>query len=189
MVFAGLGIMWGAMLVPTGRRRLSPNASVQDFERRMELLAQTELNANGRWIVTPRKGMPFVGTAERQRSRARERRKQVFTFLLESIGITFLMGLVPPLRALWNVTMVLGVLMGLYIWLLLYMKSQGQVTSAHEQARAARSPGSRAPHVANTRFVAEGRSTWARPTFNGLGTLGESDRVHVVVRHPDPIRA
>jgi hypothetical protein len=29
--------------------------------------------------------------------------------------------------------------------------------------------------------VAEGRSTWARPTFNGLGTVGEGDRVHVVV--------
>jgi uncharacterized membrane protein (Fun14 family) len=153
----------------------------------MELLAQTEVNANGRWIVTPRKGMPFVGTAERQRSRARERRRQVFTFLLESIGISFLIGLVPPLRAMWNVTTVLGVLMGLYIWLLLYMKNQGQMAPAHEQARAARSPGTRAPHAANTRFVAEGRSTWARPTFNGLGTLGESDRVHVVVRHVDPI--
>jgi hypothetical protein len=30
--------------------------------------------------------------------------------------------------------------------------------------------------------VAEGRSTRARPSFNGLGTLGEGDRVHVVVR-------
>jgi uncharacterized membrane protein (Fun14 family) len=188
MVLAGLGIMWGALLVPTGRRRHSPNVSVQDFERRMELLAQTEMNASGRWIVTPRKGMPFVGTAERQRSRARERRKQVFTFLLESIGITLLIGLVPPLRAMWNVTMVLGVLMGLYIWLLLAMKNQGRISPAHEQARAARSPGSRAAYVANTRFVAEGRSTWARPTFNGLGTLGESDRVHVVVRHADPIQ-
>jgi hypothetical protein len=29
--------------------------------------------------------------------------------------------------------------------------------------------------------VAEGRSTWARPTFNGLGSVGEGDRVHVVV--------
>jgi hypothetical protein len=186
MVFAGLGIMWGALLVPTGRRRLSPKASVQDFERRMELLAQTELNANGRWIVTPRKGMPFVGTAERQRSRARERRKQVFTFLLESIGITFLIGLVPPLRVMWDVTMVLGVLMGLYIWLLLAVKSQSQATPL-EQTRAARSPDMRVAHVENTRFVAEGNSKWARPTFNGLGTIGESDRVHVVVRHADPI--
>ena len=187
MVFAGLGIMWGAMLLPTGRRRHSPKASVQDFERRMELLAQTEVHASGRWIVTPRKGMPFVGTAERQRSRARERRRQVFTFLLESIGITFLIGLVPPLRAVWDVTMVLGVLMGLYVWLLLAVKNQSQAAPVNEQVRAAQAPGARAAHVANTRFVAEGRSTWARPTFNGLGTLSESDSVHVVVRHADPV--
>ena len=25
-------------------------------------------------------------------------------------------------------------------------------------------------------------SGWARPTFNGLGSVGEGDRVHVVVR-------
>jgi hypothetical protein len=37
--------------------------------------------------------------------------------------------------------------------------------------------------------VAEGRSTWARPTFNGLGSLGESDRVHVVVRTAHPAGA
>ena len=189
MVLAGLGIMWGALLLPTRRRKASSKASVQDFERRMELLAQTEVHSNGRWIVTPRKGMPFVGTAERQRSRARERRKQVFTFLLESIGISFLIGLVPPLRVVWDVTAVLGVLMGLYIWLLLAVKSQRQSVPVHDQARAARSPADRPAHVANTRFVAEGRSTWARPTFNGLGTMSESDRVHVVVRHADPIRA
>jgi len=189
MVLAGLGIMWGALLLPTGRRKPTSTASVQDFERRMELLAQTELHANGRWIVTPRKGVPFVGTAERQRSRARERRKQVFTFLLESIGLSFLIGLVPPLRAVWDVTMVLGVMMGLYIWLLLAVKSQSQVAPVHDRVRAARSPDARAAHVANTRFVAEGNSTWARPTFNGLGTMSESDRVHVVVRRADPIHA
>jgi hypothetical protein len=187
MVFAAFAIMWGALLLPTGRRRLSPKASVQDFERRMELLAQTELHASGRWIVTPRKGVPFVGTAERQRSRARERRRQVFTFLLESIGISFLIGLVPPLRAMWDVTMVLGVLMGLYVWLLIAVKNQSSVAPAHEQARAVQARGAGPTHVANTRFVAEGRSAWARPTFNGLGTLGESDRVHVVVRHADPV--
>jgi len=186
MVLAGLGIMWGVLLVPTGRRRHSPKASVNDFERRMELLAQTEMNASGRWIVTPRKGTPFVGTVERQRSRARGRRKQVFTFLLESIGISFLIGLVPPLRVMWDVTMVLGVLMGLYVWLLLAVKNQSQSPPAHEQVRAARSPETRPAHVANSRFVAEGNSTRARPTYNGLGAAAD-DRVHVVVRRADPV--
>ena len=78
---------------PVGRRRPSPSTTVEDFERRMELLAQAEVHGNaGRWIITPRKGVRFVGSAERKRARARERRKQVFVFLLESIGITFLIG-------------------------------------------------------------------------------------------------
>jgi hypothetical protein len=189
MVLAGLGIMWAVLLAPTGRRRRSEKASVHDFERRMELLAQTEVNASGRWIVTPRKGIPFVGTAERKRSRARERRRQVFTFLLESIGISFLIGLVPPLRQLWDVTMVLGVLLALYVWLLLYMKGQDRVAPVHETARAAREPQGAMVRTTSSRFVAEGRSTWARPTFNGLGALNESDRVHVVVRRADPAHA
>lgn len=188
LVLAGLGIMWVVLLAPTGRRRHSEKATVRDFERRMELLAQTEVNANGRWIVTPRKGIPFVGTAQRQRSRARDRRRQVFTFLLESIGISFLIGVVPPLRAVWDVTMVLGVLLALYVWLLLYMKGQDRVSPAHEKAQAAREPQGSVP-VASQRFVAEGRSTWARPTFNGLGAIGESDSVHVVVRRADPAHA
>ena len=81
LLLAALGIMWVAFLLPSDRRRRKTEQSVEDFERRMELLAQTELHANGRWIVTPRKGMPFVGTAERHRSRARERRRHVFTVL------------------------------------------------------------------------------------------------------------
>ncbi|MEO8476089.1 MAG: hypothetical protein ABI572_03435 [Actinomycetota bacterium] len=181
LVVCALGIMWGVLLLPTGRRRDSPDRSVVDFERRMELLAQAEVHGGGgRWIVTPRKGMRFVGETERRRARARERRRQVFVFFLESIGITFLIGLVPPLRIMWTVSFLLGAMLLVYVWLLLSMKhrEQGQPAGAH--AVPARS----AVPVAATqaRYVAEGRSTWARPTFNGLGALGESDRVHVVVR-------
>jgi Flp pilus assembly protein TadB len=191
LLLAGLGIMWMAFLMPTGRRGHSPHQSVEDFERRMELLAQAEAQGtSGRWIVTPRKGARFVGTAERRRARARGRRKQVFTFLLESIGLSFLIGLVPPLRSLaWGVTMLLGLMLLLYVWLLLAMKHRSSTRPAHETARAARAPATPAPQAPAARYVAEGRSTWARPTFNGLGTLGESDRVHVVVRTADPAGA
>ena len=182
---AALGIMWVAFLLPTGRRTSSPQASVDDFEHRMELLALAEAQGgSGRWIVTPRKGARFVGSAERKRARARERRRQVFTFLLESIGITFLIGLVPPLRIVWDVTMVLGVALGAYIWLLLAMKHQTSQPHVHEQARAAHHAGAQT-RPAPMRHAAEGRSAWARPTFNGMGALGESDRVHVVVRPAD----
>jgi hypothetical protein len=185
LLLAALGIMWLAFLLPRGRRSRPPHASVGDFEHGMELLAQAEAHGmSGRWIVTPRKGARFVGTAERKRARARERRRQVFTFLLESIGITFLIGSVPPLRQVWTVTMILGALLGIYIWLLLAMKHQATQAHPHEQARAAQPPAARI-RPAPVRHAAEGRSSWARPTFNGMGTLGESDRVHVVVRPAD----
>src|SRR5262245_13617202 len=115
--------MWAACLVPTRRRGRGPHVSVGDHERRMELLAQAESHGTeGRWIVTPRKGVRFMGPAERNRARARERRRQVFTFLLEAIGITFLIGLVPPLRVAWAVTGAVVALLAVYVWLLLTIK-------------------------------------------------------------------
>lgn len=183
LLLAPLGMMWLAFLVPSGRRRHSPHVSVQDFERRMELLAQAEAQGtSGRWIVTPRKGARFVGTVERRRARARERRKQVLTFLLEAIGITFLIGLVPPLRVMWTSSAAFGVLLVLYAWLLVSIKRRDALPHPHERARAAQAPSTHRLVGPAARYVAEGRSTWARPTFNGLGALGETDRVHVVVR-------
>lgn len=184
LLLGGLGIIWVVVLLPAGRRRHSPDRSVDDFERRMELLAQAESHgSSGRWIVTPRKSTPFVGHAERQRERARDRRRQVFVFMLEAITLTFLIGLVPPLRSVWYVTMGLGALLLVYMWLLLSIKHR---ESAHRtQVRSANAAPVRRraqPAAPAARYVAEGRSTWARPNFGGLGALGESDRVHVVVR-------
>lgn len=182
LLLAALGIMWLAFLLPSQRRRPSLSATVVDFERRMELLAQAEVHGSaGRWIITPRKGVRFVGSAERKRVRARERRKKVFTFLLESLGITILIGLVPPLRVMWSVSAVIGALLLVYIYLLVTIKQRAGHPDA--QLRAARMP-ERAPHrrVAE-RYVAEGGSSWARPKVNGLGLLGEGDAVHVVVRN------
>ena len=102
LLLGALGIMWVAFLLPSDRRRQTTTRSVEDFEHRMELLANVEAQGSqGRWIVTPRKGARFVGVAERRRARVRERRRKVLVFLIESIGLTFLIGLVPPLRAVW----------------------------------------------------------------------------------------
>ena len=186
LLLVTLGIMWVAFLLPSDRRRqATASASVEDFERRMELLAQAETHGGpGRWIMTPRKGVRFVGPAERQKTRARERRRRVFAFLIEAIGISFLIGLVPPLRLVaWIVSAVMAGLLALYVWLLLTIKHRA--THPHDAARAARPPvptrKARPVATASARFVAEGRSAWARPTFNGLGSVGEGDRVHVVV--------
>jgi Flp pilus assembly protein TadB len=119
-----LGIMWAAFLLPVGRKR-SDARSVEDFERRMELLAQAEVHGTGgRWIVTPRKGVRFLGPRERQQARNRARRRRVFVFLLESIALSLLIGAVPPLRVSWVVSAVLGGALLLYVWALLVIKAR-----------------------------------------------------------------
>jgi hypothetical protein len=183
LLLAALGIMWVAFLLPSDRRKRGTEQSVEDFERRMELLAHAETQGGeGRWIVTPRKGARFVGVAERRRARLRERRRKVLVFLVESIGLTFLIGLVPPLHAVWGLTGSFVGLLVLYVWLLLSIKQRAAVRPA-ERARAAGTPARvKTPVTAVPRYVVDGMSGWARPTFNGLGSVGEGDRVHVVVR-------
>ena len=179
---AALGIMWAAFLVPTQGRRRSAHTSVDEFERGLELLAYSEVHGTqGRWIVTPRKGARFVVAAERQRARARDRRRRVLVVLLEAIVLTGLIGAVPPLRAMWSVTLVLGVLLLLYVWLLLSMKARSTLPTQRQAARAVAAP-ERAPRAATSRHVADGAMGWARPTFNGLSSVAEGEHVHVVVK-------
>lgn len=179
---AALGIMWAAFLIPGPGRRRSAHTSVDEFERGLELLAYSEVHGTqGRWIVTPRKGARFVGTAERQRARARDRRRRVFVLLLESIVLTGLIGAVPPLRAMWSATLVLGVLLLLYVWLLLSMKARAHVPTPRETGRAIAAP-ARTTRAALSRHVADGAMGWARPTFNGLAGVAEGEHVHVVVK-------
>src|SRR5207247_4944450 len=109
LTLAALGM---AFLLPLGRRKSSLVEGVEDFERKMELLAETGRHEDGRWIITPRKGTAFLGPDGRARARARERRRRVFVSLLESIGLTFLIGLVPPLRPMWALTGALVVALG-----------------------------------------------------------------------------
>ena len=179
LLLAAFAIMWVAFLVPRGRRR-SEAGSVSAHERRMEMLANAEVHGTaGRWIVTPRKGVRFLGPHERERARARERRKRVFVFLLEGLGLSFLIGLVPPLRPMWAVSATFAGLLLLYTWALLAIKSRAH--SPQERVAAARVP-ERPTRTARSRYVAEGLKGMARPTVNGLGSLGEGDRVHVVVK-------
>ncbi len=182
LLLAAFGIVWAAFLVPWSRRR-SESKTVEDFEERLELLAHAGVHGTtGRWIVTPRKGVRFLGPQERHRARNRERRKKVLIFLIESIGLTFLIGLAPPLRPVWYVSGALAGLLLLYIWLLLAIKHRA--TDPHDVVRAAHAPArvAAAHHEAPGRYVADGPMAWARPAFNGLGSLGEGDAVHVVVR-------
>ena len=166
LLLVALGIIWAAFLVPT--RGTSPNRSIEDFERNMDLLADTEGNGRGRWIVTPRKGVAFVGTRERARGRARARRRRVFVFMLESTGISFLIGLVPPLRAMWLVAGSLMILLGLYIWLLVTLKDREMPASPMPVAPAhARNGSARHDTSGSARHPSNGHRSNGQAAQNG----------------------
>ena len=187
LFLAALVIIWGVCMLPKGRRR-SPNESVQEFERGLDLLAET----HGRWIVAPRKGAQFIGTRNRARARARGRRRRVFFTLTEAMGLTFLMGLFPPFRPMWYATAAFLGMLVLYVSLLLSMsRNERELLRMQERfVKAVEAPGgvSRAAfttgetrHGIYERHVAIGRGRATRPTFNGLSVI-DSAEVHVVVR-------
>ena len=163
LVLATIGMMWAACVLPVGRRA-SARTSVETFERDMQLLAHAQGRAHGRWIVTPRKGVPFLGRSDRARVRARERRRRVLTFLLESMVISFLIGVVPPLRVMWWATASLGALMFAYVGLVLAVMARPTAAGS----RAARSR----VVDANDR---------PRPPASGEPEGLDEDSVHVVV--------
>lgn len=178
LLLAALGMIWAAFLLPHERGRAS-RRTVEDFEKNMEMLAETGRAGQGRWIVTPQKGTPFIGSRARAQQRVRERRRRAFVVMLESIGITFLIGLVPPLRSVWYATGALLLLLGVYVWLLLWLKDQQPSARALEQNRLVRVPDE--PKMAPSRYVADASSRMPRAAFNGL-TVDGDDAVNIVVR-------
>jgi hypothetical protein len=178
LLLAGFSILWAALLLVGPRRPRSGRRSVEDFEREMDLLAETD-GAQGRWIVTPRKGVPFVGPHARAQARARDRRRRVFVFFLESIGLSFMIGLVPPLRPVWYVTATLTTLLGVYVWMLLSIKQRAP-ESAVERARAIRDVPDR-PRPVRARYASDAAGR-TRPAFNGLGTFAADEFTSIVVK-------
>jgi hypothetical protein len=171
LLLVALGIIWAAFLVPT--RRTSHSRSIEDFERNMDLLAETEGNGRGRWIVTPRKGVAFVGTRERARERARARRRRVFVFMIESTGIAFLIGLVPPLRAIWLVAGSLMILLALYTWLLVTLRER-EVPASRRPVAAVRVNGSAHAVNGSARHTTNGHKSNGRAVQNGQASNGHA---------------
>jgi hypothetical protein len=179
LLLVALLILWAAFLIPSWASPPSKtDKSMKDFERNMDMLAETE--SPGRWIVTPRKGTTFIGLRARAQARARERRRRVLMELVERLVLTVLIGLVPPLRAMWYATATLLVLLVGYVWALLTMKARAD---AHDPARpretAATAPAS--PRPTRQRYAADASNRTARRSFNGLPAFGD-DLVNIVVR-------
>jgi len=154
--------------------------SMKDFERNMNMLAETE--SQGRWIVTPRKGTTFVGRRARAQARARERRRRVLVVLIESLALTALIGLVPPLRAMWYATAILLVLLGGYVWALVTMRTRTAEARGPARAdEAAAAPATARFRPARQRYAADASNRTARRSFNGLPALGD-ELVNIVVK-------
>ena len=140
LLLAILGIIWAAFLFPSRR---SPTSSVEEFERKMTILADTHKASPGRWVLMPRKGHRFMGPQDRTRARARRRRRQLFGVLLEACVLTFLIGLFPPLRKmLYGTAILIVVLMG-YVVTLLRIRAleEHQARARHLMSRSARALG------------------------------------------------
>jgi hypothetical protein len=113
IALAVLGLIWAILLLPAPRGSES---------RRLKMPTDQEYRHPGRWILSPRRGSRFVGSHARSRERARERRRQVFVFLLEAIGLTGLIGLFPPLRGMLVITAIFGSMLLAYAVLVLQMR-------------------------------------------------------------------
>jgi hypothetical protein len=122
LLLAGLCIIWGAFLLPP-RNRSGRTAS--DFERNLRVLSEIQqpVEPPGRWVLMPRPDERFVGRGSRSRVRARERRRRVLTVLGEAMGFTALIGAVPPLRPMWALTAIFGVVLVGYVVLLLRVRT------------------------------------------------------------------
>jgi hypothetical protein len=177
LLLAALAIMWAAFLIPSWRG--SPDKSMKDFERNMVMLAETE--SQGRWIVTPRKGTTFLGRRASAQARARERGRRVLMVLIESVALTGLIGLVPPLRAMWYASAVLLVLLGGYVWALLTMKARRTGARDAARPREAAAPVPSRSRPARQRYAADASNRTARRSFNGLPAFGD-DLVNIVVK-------
>ncbi len=189
LLLAALGIIWAVFLIPSvGRRRVhSPSTTVEEFGHNMDLLAGAEGPGEGRWVVTPRKGVRFVGARERRRARVRDRRRRVLLFLAEATGVVLLIGLFPPLRGMLTLGVALAGMTGAYVLLLLHIKnieSGKRIQAATSGARGSARFRAAAPQYSSgQRFVAVGESRMPRPSYAGLAAFGEGDdSVHVVVR-------
>ena len=109
--------------------------SVEAFEKKMDMLAETNGASPGRWVLVPRKGERFMGSQDRKRVRVRRRRRQIFSFLLEATGLTLLIGLFPPLRLMLVGTGILGGFLLLYMTLLMKIKADETMKARLLRAR------------------------------------------------------
>ena len=143
VVLIVLAAVWAAFLLPPILRARSehrPSGSISDFRRQLHVLARTSPAAAGRPSVhalppgrvvpiRPRTGpgsLHAASPAPLRLGRSRQtvkRRRDIFVGLLVAMAGSLVLGLLPPLRALWAVHVVLDVLFVAYVAALVYLRN------------------------------------------------------------------
>ncbi len=139
VVLIVLAAVWAAFLLPPILRARSehrPSGSISDFRKQLHVLARTSPGATGRsnlHHVAPGRVVPIrpcavVGAAPTplRLGRSRQsvkRRRDIFVGLLVAMAGSLVLGLLPPLRALWAVHVVLDVLFAGYVAALIYLRN------------------------------------------------------------------
>jgi hypothetical protein len=199
LLLAVLGMIWAALLFPARSR--SPKSSVEEFEQKMNLLAEANRAAPGRWVLMPRKGHRFLGP-DRERARVRRRRRQVFMVLLEATGLTLIMGIFPPFRSMLWVTAILVVVLLVYMATLVRLRAE-ELERARMRRTVAYGSGVRSFGYGNGYSNGHGNGHARRHSTNGNGNGHRAtdprvnwlesglrlvdDDVHVVVYRSDEI--
>ena len=129
LLLALLGIIWLVFLLP--RKHSSPLGSAKEFERTLNLLAETNRAGPGRWVLVPPKGRALEGGQTSRRVRARRRRRLVFVLMADGALLTGVMGVFPALRPMLFGTAALVALLFGYSGLL-------AAIAAHERTEARR---------------------------------------------------
>jgi hypothetical protein len=139
VVLIVLAAVWAAFLLPPILRARSehrPSGSISDFRRQLHVLARTSPGAAGATRVTPirpgvapRSSRPLGAApagAPLRLGRSRQsvkRRRDVFVGLLVAMAGSLVLGVLPPLRALWAVHVVLDLLFAGYVAALVYLRN------------------------------------------------------------------
>jgi hypothetical protein len=178
-------IIWGIFLLPVGRFGTS-GSSVEEFERSMDLLAETQRRGPGRWVVMPRKGAPIKDFRDLSKARIRRRRRRILAGLAEASGLFILMGLFPPLHGMLVPGLVLLGLLLVYMALLArvqVVESERARTLAARRARAAEAQ-PEPEHIPGA-APAPALAAVAAPAIDERSFI--EDDCHVVVRRSDEI--
>jgi hypothetical protein len=177
-------IIWGIFLLPFGRFGTSAS-SVEEFERSMDLLAETQRRGPGRWVVMPRKGAPIRDFRDLSKARIRRRRRHILAGLAEASGLFILMGLFPPLQGMLVPGLVLLGLLLLYMALLARVQVAESARAQAVAARRARAAGAEPEPALPAAAPVPALAAVAESSIDDLSFI--EDDCHVVVHRSDEI--